>query len=125
MLRIKDAPIMDEETAGRKLCDLSRDYDFSLFEYWASDYAGHKQDMDKAIQVLESFDKILTGLFSSWKDEEGLILITSDHGNMEDLSTRRHTYAKVPAIIIGDEKARLDCQWFDRHHRQQPGVRRY
>jgi len=106
MLRIKDSPIMDEDTSGRKLSELSREYGFSLFEYWASDYAGHKQDMDRAVQLLEAFDKVLTGLVNSWVDEEGLILITSDHGNLEDLSTRRHTFAKVPAIIIGDETAR-------------------
>jgi hypothetical protein len=106
MLRIKDAPIMDEETAGKKLCELSRKYSFSLFEYWASDYAGHKQDMDRAVRLLEAFDKVLAGLVEAWIDEEGLILITSDHGNLEDLSTRRHTFAKVPALIIGDESAR-------------------
>jgi bisphosphoglycerate-independent phosphoglycerate mutase (AlkP superfamily) len=40
----------------------------------------------------------------SWDD--GLILVTSDHGNMEDLSTRRHTDADVPALVIGDKAAR-------------------
>ncbi len=106
MLRIKDIPVINENTAGKRLYELSLEYGFSLFEYWASDYAGHKQDMDKAVQLLEAFDKVLAGLVNSWIDEEGLILITSDHGNLEDVSTRRHTFAKVPAIIIGSEKAR-------------------
>jgi bisphosphoglycerate-independent phosphoglycerate mutase (AlkP superfamily) len=33
-------------------------------------------------------------------------LITSDHGNMEDLSTRRHTYNAVPALVIGSADLR-------------------
>jgi 2,3-bisphosphoglycerate-independent phosphoglycerate mutase len=28
-------------------------------------------------------------------------LLTSDHGNLEDLSTRRHTANPVPALLIG------------------------
>ena len=40
------------------------------------------------------------------KDDELLVLITSDHGNMEDLSTRKHTDADVPALVIGDKTAR-------------------
>ena len=82
-------------------------YDFSLFEYWASDYAGHKQDMNWALQQFESFDDVLGGLLENWKDDEGIILITSDHGNMEDLSTRRHTNAQVPALLIGSAAARI------------------
>jgi hypothetical protein len=104
MLGFSEAPVMDPAQAGRKLGALARNYDFSLFEYWASDYAGHKQQMDNAINLMETFDGILGGLVEDW--EEGLILVTSDHGNMEDLSTRRHTSADVPALVIGNKAAR-------------------
>ena len=105
MLGFKDAPVMDPTHAGQKLAALARGYDFSLFEYWASDYAGHKQQMENAIQLMETFDQVLAGLTEAW-DEDGLILVTSDHGNMEDLSTRRHTDANVPALVIGNKTAR-------------------
>jgi bisphosphoglycerate-independent phosphoglycerate mutase (AlkP superfamily) len=36
----------------------------------------------------------------------GVILITSDHGNMEDLSVRRHTLNPVPALIFGPVELR-------------------
>jgi bisphosphoglycerate-independent phosphoglycerate mutase (AlkP superfamily) len=29
------------------------------------------------------------------------VLITSDHGNLEDLSTRRHTANPVPGLVVG------------------------
>jgi len=104
MLGFIDAPVMNAIEAGQKLGALATEYDFSLFEYWASDYAGHKQQMDEAIRLMESFDEVLGGLVETWED--GLILVTSDHGNMEDLSTRRHTDADVPALVIGDRTGR-------------------
>ena len=104
MLGFREAPVMDAVHAGLKLASLATEYDFALFEYWASDYAGHKQQMDHAIHLMETFDGVLGGLVQAWKD--GLILVTSDHGNMEDLSTRKHTNANVPALVIGDKSAR-------------------
>ncbi|HSA99331.1 MAG TPA: hypothetical protein VLE49_01690 [Anaerolineales bacterium] len=104
MLGYHEAPVMDPHQAGRMLGALAKEYDFALFEYWASDYAGHKQEMDNAIRLMEEFDGILGGLTAVWDD--GLILVTSDHGNMEDLSTRRHTDADVPALVIGNKAAR-------------------
>ena len=104
MLGFSDAPVMNGHEAGRKLASIAKEYDFSLFEYWASDYAGHGQEMDTAVGLMETFDGVLGGLIELWDD--GLILVTSDHGNMEDLSTRKHTAADVPALLIGNKAAR-------------------
>jgi hypothetical protein len=104
MLGFRDAPTMGAAQAGTKLASLAKGYDFSLFEYWASDYAGHKQQMDNAVSLMETFDTVLGGLVDTW--EGGLILVTSDHGNMDDLSTRKHTAANVPALVIGDKAVR-------------------
>jgi hypothetical protein len=105
-LNFPNAPLFDPNTAGLKLAELAKQYDFSFFEYWASDYAGHKQDMESAVSQLEIFDGVLSGLLSSWRSEDGLILLTSDHGNMEDLSTRKHTAANVPLLLFGGKKLR-------------------
>ncbi|MDP2974702.1 MAG: hypothetical protein Q8N45_00680 [Anaerolineales bacterium] len=77
-----------------------------MFEYWPSDYAGHGQDMNATVGLLTALDAVLGGLLEAWDDNGGLILITSDHGNMEDLSTRRHTANPVPCLLIGALKAR-------------------
>lgn len=105
MLGFPDAPVMAPHEAGKKLVSLAMEYDFSLFEYWASDYAGHKQQMDTAIELMETFDGVLGGLLEAMGNEL-LVVITSDHGNMEDVSTRRHTDALVPALVIGEKAAR-------------------
>jgi len=106
MLGFSDAPLMTPQAAGRKLVSLALEYDFSMFEYWASDYAGHKQDMETAVRLMETFDGVLGGLIESGMWNELLVVVTSDHGNMEDLSTRKHTAAHVPALVMGNKTAR-------------------
>jgi 2,3-bisphosphoglycerate-independent phosphoglycerate mutase len=100
-LGFTDAPLLTLNEAGERLYNLSRGYDLALFEYWITDIAGHQQDMHSAIDLLEMFDIVLGSLLRSWNGNEGLILITSDHGNLEDLSTRRHTLNEVPLLLIG------------------------
>ena len=107
-LKDKKSPVRTPHEAGIYLGNLTRQYDLAFFEYWASDYAGHKQDEGAAIGLLESFDGVLGGLLEDWDDETGLILITSDHGNMEDLSSRRHTANRVPALVIGGKELRRE-----------------
>jgi 2,3-bisphosphoglycerate-independent phosphoglycerate mutase len=105
-LKLKDTPVLSPWEAGRRLADLAASYDFSLFEYWLSDYAGHGQDMEAACRLLETFDQVLAGLLEAWDDQSGLALMTSDHGNLEDLSTRRHTTNPVPALVVGAPELR-------------------
>lgn len=101
-----EVPRLSPQQAGRRLADLSAGLDFAFFEYWLTDYAGHGQEMDAAARLLEQFDAVLGGLLDAWDDENGLILLTSDHGNLEDLSTRRHTDSPVPLLLVGNAGAR-------------------
>jgi 2,3-bisphosphoglycerate-independent phosphoglycerate mutase len=87
--------------AGKRLARLSEEHDFVLFEYWKTDHAGHAQDMHTAINVLERFDAMLSGIVKNLDVENTLLFLTSDHGNVEDLSTRTHTRNPVPAILYG------------------------
>ena len=101
-----EAPVMDPAAAGGKLAAVAAGYDLAFFEFWPSDYAGHHQDWDGAMRLLENFDRVLGGLLQAWDDENGLILITSDHGNLEDLGTRHHTSNSVPGLVIGAKALR-------------------
>ena len=100
-LKLAETPTITPYTAGERMTILAKDYEFSLFEYWLSDYAGHEQDMGKSLNILANIDQILKGLLDNWEDQSGLIIFTSDHGNMEDISTRRHTLNPVPGSLIG------------------------
>jgi hypothetical protein len=90
--------------AGHRLADIAAEHAFAFFEHWITDYVGHRGDMDEARQVLARFDEVLGGVLEAWDDEAGLIVITSDHGNMEALDHSHHTLNLVPTIVVGAER---------------------
>jgi 2,3-bisphosphoglycerate-independent phosphoglycerate mutase len=100
------APVYGAKHAGRLLAELASGFDLAWFDFWPSDYAGHKQDMTQAVSLLERFDSVMAGLVEAWRGEEGLIAITSDHGNLEDLGQRNHTRNLVPGLFIGPAELR-------------------
>ncbi len=105
-LKLADAPVITPRQAGERLAYLAHEVNFALFEFWLTDYAGHSQDMQAALDLLATFDQAFGGLVENWRDETGLIVLTSDHGNLEDLSTRRHTENPVPCLVIGAPELR-------------------
>ena len=105
-LNIPKIPILSLYQAGVQLKNVALNYDFSFFEFWLFDYIGHKKNMSLAVEWIEAFDKMLGGLLSTWNLDEDLILIISDHGNLEDLRTRRHTRNPVPGLVIGPRTLR-------------------
>jgi 2,3-bisphosphoglycerate-independent phosphoglycerate mutase len=100
------APVYSPGEAGKHLARLSQQCNLSWFDYWLSDYAGHRAGEEQAIHLLETFDKVLGGLIQAWKMTQDLIILSSDHGNLEDLSARGHTYNPVPALLIGPSRLR-------------------
>jgi hypothetical protein len=105
-LKVSNTPLLTLSQAGERLSELSRSYDFAFFEYWISDYAGHRSDMEQSIQVVQNFDTMLGGLINTWDSSRDVILITSDHGNLENNTTRKHTRNMVPALVIGPQNVR-------------------
>lgn len=98
-----DIPVYEPRIAGHKLVEISRSYTFAMHANWISDTLGHRGPFEDAVALLETFDGVLQGVMEAWEDEEGLVIITSDHGNMEDISSRHHTENQVPTLIIGAE----------------------
>ena len=94
-------PVLTPRQAGESFYSISRHYDFTLFEYFLTDHAGHSRSMNIAVEVLERLDGFLGGVLQSFNQENSLLLFTSDHGNIEDLSTKSHTRNPVPLILVG------------------------
>ena len=90
--------------AGKRFYAIGQKFDFTLFEYFISDKAGHAQSMQKSVEALERMDGFLGGILGSFNDREDILLFISDHGNIEDLSTRSHTRNPVPLIVVGDRR---------------------
>lgn len=74
--------------------------DFTLFEHYLADEAGHAQDFDAAEDALRTFDAFARAVVAT-KPADLHVLICSDHGNVEDLSTRSHTLNPVPVLYFG------------------------
>ena len=102
-----DMPVMSLAEAGAQIGRIARTHRFSFFEHWPSDRAGHRGTLAEAVAHLELIDGALAGLFETWDDENGLLIITSDHGNIEDKSHRSHTLNPVPTILLGRNHAQL------------------
>jgi 2,3-bisphosphoglycerate-independent phosphoglycerate mutase len=103
ILRLREDPSMPERTpeeGGQILARLSSDYDFVLYEYFLTDLAGHgrmPQSDEQAMTMLDSCIKA----FLEGKSANTSLVISSDHGNLEDRSTRVHTRNPVPLLVIG------------------------
>lgn len=98
-----DMPVLTPHEAGRRLVEISRGYNFSFFSHWFTDVVGHRGSMEQAVDLLTTFDAVMAGVLAEWGADEGLIVVTSDHGNIEDLSHRKHTENDVPGVVIGSQ----------------------
>jgi hypothetical protein len=101
LLGYADAPLLLPAEAGARMADLAREQDFALFSTWLTDEIGHRGPFEHGVKYLELFDEVMAGLLAHWDDDDGIILITSDHGNMENLAIRQHTENDVPTVVIG------------------------
>jgi hypothetical protein len=102
-----DIPILTLREAGQKIAGIARGYDFSFFEHWPSDRSGHRGSLEEAVDHLQLIDEVLGGLIEAWDEENGLLIITSDHGNIEEKNHRQHSRNPVPTILYGKGHARL------------------
>ena len=85
-----DVPLLEPEEAGRRLARLVAAHDLVLFESFLTDLAGHGRLPQPTEEVLTLLDRFLGGLLETLPDEATLVL-SSDHGNLEDSNTRAHT----------------------------------
>jgi 2,3-bisphosphoglycerate-independent phosphoglycerate mutase len=63
--------------------------------------------MPLARSVLTSLALFIRELLTRVNLERTTVILTSDHGNIEDLSLRNHTLHAVPTIIWGAQRAPL------------------
>ncbi len=98
---VTDVPPVSPAEAGRRLAALARRHAFTMFEYFQTDRQGHKNEWAQAGKIIAVLDGFLTAVRQAAPDI--LILITSDHGNFEDLSVKTHTHNPVPTILFGPD----------------------
>ena len=97
-----DVPLIEPETAAANLLRVAARNDFTLFEYFQTDRCGHKQDWDLALVLLNRLDRFLGSIATELRPNGINFLLVSDHGNIEDLTTKTHTPNPVPVISMGE-----------------------
>lgn len=94
-------PVRRPSQSGEILASLVEEFDFVLFEYIMTDVVGHRKDMLAAKSWLGHIREMMTSLLASIDTKRHTVILVSDHGNLEDLSTNTHTLNRVPTILWG------------------------
>ena len=100
--------ITPEEGAGRLLAAWEG-YDFIIFEYFMTDKHGHKRDRGSIRECVDTLNRFTGGVLAGMDPDRDAVLVVSDHGNAEDITTGDHTLNKVPCMLFSrdEETVRL------------------
>lgn len=89
-------------------------YDLIICNYANCDMVGHTGKLDAAIKAVETIDGCLEKIVSALTLVEGQMLLTADHGNIEQMTDEQsgqahtaHTMNLVPLVHIGGKKPLL------------------
>ena len=88
----------------------NKSYDLIVINYANGDMVGHSGKMDATIKAIETLDKCLEQIYSEIQKNNGILIITADHGNAEYMFNTKinsphtsHTLNPVPFILVGNE----------------------
>jgi bisphosphoglycerate-independent phosphoglycerate mutase (AlkP superfamily) len=103
---VKLPPLNDYE-GGQQLATLAQDHALTFFEFWYSDFLGHKMEQAQSLQILHRLNYFLEGILAGLDPETSLLLVVSDHGNFEDWTTKKHTENPALTLLAGREAGDL------------------
>lgn len=95
-----DLPLRTPAEAGAILASLSDETSLVFFECFLPDLAGHGRAAQSDEEALTLLDGCIGGCIEAM-DAATTLVLTSDHGNIEDRTTRVHTRNPVPLLIVG------------------------
>ena len=108
---ITGVPRISEAEAAKDLLRITHAHRFTLFEYFLTDHAGHRGTIARKKSTLASLNSFLAALCTILDRKRDLLLIVSDHGNIEAVDRRGHSTNPVPWIAVGccAEQAQEGC----------------
>ena len=105
--RGEEGPLRTPEEAAGILARLAGEHRFTLYEHFLTDRAGHAQNREAALEVLGDLARFVRAVLDALDLSRTTVILTSDHGNVEDLSARNHTLNAVPTLAWGPGRARV------------------
>ena len=92
----------------------SEKYDSIILNFANPDMVGHTGSIDATIKALEAIDECVQKVVDAINEKEGVLLITADHGNSEQMIDYKtgephtaHTTNPVPLAILGIQNKKL------------------
>jgi len=118
----EDVPLMTPEQAAAIARQVASRHDLTLFEYFLTDLAGHRCEPELTHVALGRLERFIAHLMAGWSGLAGgaaaggrghggsgrrptvaacydRLVLFSDHGNIEDQTTRSHTNNPVPLAV--------------------------
>ncbi len=100
-------PEFSPTQAAEVLRGASRRFDFILYEYFQTDLYAHRKALEECVTLVRDLDTLIGSLLASLDKKRHTLVLTSDHGNLEDYPARGHSRNPVPLIAWGRHGARL------------------
>ena len=114
------APEMSADILTKKIIEEmnKQEFHFIVANYANADMVGHTGNVQAAVKAVESLDKCLGELLSAILQTTGTLVLTSDHGNCEEMYNlqtgeimKEHTTNPVPFILAGQRWAQQKAMW--------------
>ena len=112
-----DQPEMSAPEVTEKLVEAigSGKFDTIICNYANCDQVGHTGNFEASIKAVEAIDQSLAQVIAAAEKVGGEILITADHGNVEEMYDdanqqphTQHTTLPVPLVYVGERSLSLD-----------------
>jgi len=110
---------MKPEMSAKEVCDgvlkaMDDNYDFIVVNFANGDMVGHTGDFEAGKQAVTTVDEQLAKIIKSAKKNDYALVITSDHGNCEEMKDSHgniltnHTVGKVWCFVIADGVTKVE-----------------
>ena len=98
---LREVPVHDPAAAGRIVGTLAESARFVFYEHWVTDVLGHRRTLRQAADHFALVDGFLRGLTESLDGSSTLVMVGSDHGNVEESGHGRHTRNPALGLMWG------------------------
>lgn len=97
----------DPKKVGENYAENFSDYGLTIYEYFITDKVGHAMDWKNAEKVIQNLEAFFEGILTKMDPKNDLLIVSSDHGNMEDLGQKNHTENPAATILYGKDADRF------------------
>ncbi|MCX6641002.1 MAG: metalloenzyme [bacterium] len=103
-----DVPIFTPQRAAESLINVARVHRFTLYEHFLTDILGHRGDEAAIIEHIDCLSDFIRTVLNGAEREGLTVVITSDHGNIEDGAVRTHTRNRVPLLYTQPSGSQIE-----------------